>query len=132
MYSTINQEKSVVGEGFIRILKKKIYKFMSSIPKNVYIGKSAYLVNEYDNTYHRTIKIKPTDIKPSTYIDYNVENNDKDPNFEAGNHVRISNYENVFAKGYTSNWSEEVFVINKVKNTVLWTYLIDNNYKKIK
>ena len=76
--------------------------------------------------------MKPIDAKNNTYIDPNKEVNDKDPNFKAGDYVRISKYKNIFAKGYTPNWSKEVFVIKKVKNTVPWTYVInDFNGEKI-
>ena len=67
--------------------------------------------------------MKPVDIKDNTYIDFKKEVDDKDPKFKGGDHVRISKYKNIFAKGYTPNWSEEVFVIKKVKNTVPWTYV---------
>ena len=119
LYSIHNRRKSVVAERFIRSLKTKIYKCMTSISKNVYINKLDDIVNEYNNTYHRTIKMKPVDVKDNTYIDSMVfYSNDKDPKFKVGNHVRISKHKNIFAKGYMINWSEEVFVIKKVKNTV--------------
>ena len=79
----------------------------------MYIDKLDDIVNKYNNLYHRTIKIKPVDVKNNIYIDSNKEVNDKDPKFQVGNHVRISKYKNIFAKGYTSNRSEEVFVIKK-------------------
>ena len=97
---------------------------MASISKNVYIYKLNDIVSEYNNTYHRTIKAKPVDVKDNTYIDFKREVNDKDPKFKVSNHVNISKYKNIFTKGYTPNWSEEVFVIKKVKNTVPWTYVI--------
>ena len=125
MYSTNNEGKSVVAERFIRTLKSKIYKYMTSISKNAYIDKLDNMVNEYNNTYHATIKMKPIDVKDNTYININKKINDKDPKFKVGDHVRISKYKNIFAKGYTPNWSEEVFVIKKVKNTVPWTYVIN-------
>ena len=85
------------------------------------------MVDEYNNTYYnRTIKMKPADIKDNTYIDFKKGVNDKDPKFKAGDHVRISKYKNIFAKGYTPNWSEEVFVVSKIKNTVPWTYVIND------
>ena len=118
MYSTHNEGKSVVAERFIRTLKTKIYKYMTSISKNVYIDKLDDIVNKYNNTYHSTIKMKPVDVKSNTYIDFNKETNIKDPKFNIGDIIRISKYKNIFAKGYTPNWSEEVFVIKKVKNTV--------------
>ena len=126
MYSKDNEGKSVVAERFIRTLKTKIYKYMTSISKNVYIDKLDDIVNEYNNTYHRTIKMKPIDVKDNTYIDFKKEVNDKDPKFKVGDHVRISKYKNIFAKGYTPNWSEEVFVIKKVKNTVPWKYVVND------
>ena len=126
MYSTNNEGKSVVSERFIRTLKSKIYKYMTSVSKNVYINKLDDIVDEYNNTYHATIKMKLIDVKDNTYINTDKETNDKDPKFKVGDHVRISKYKNIFAKGYTPNWSEEIFVIKKVKNTVPWTYVINN------
>ena len=79
MYSTHNKEKSVVAERFIRTLKSKIYKHMTSISKNVYIDKLDNIVNEYNNAYHTTIKMKPIDVKDNTYINTDKETNDKDP-----------------------------------------------------
>ena len=99
MNSTHNEGKSVVVERFIRILKNKIYKYMISISENVYINKLDDIVNKYNNTYHNTIKMKPVDGKPSTYIDSSKEINNKDPKFKIGDIVRISKYENIFAKG---------------------------------
>ena len=99
---------------------------MTLISKNVYIDQLDGIVNEYNNTYHRTIKIKPVDVKDNTYIGFKKEVNDKDPKFKVGDHVRISKYKNIFAKGYTPNWSEEVFIVSKIKNTVPWTYVIND------
>ena len=131
MYSTQNEEKSVVAERFIRTLKNKIHKYMTSILKNVYIDKLD-IVNEYNNTYYRTIKMKPIDVKDNKYINIGEEINDKDPRFKVGDHVRISKYKNIFAKDYTPNWSEEIFVIKKVRNTVPWTHVInDLNGKEV-
>ena len=124
IYSTNNEGKSVVAEGFIRTLKSKIYKYMTSISKNVYIDKLDDIVYEYNNTYHTTIKMEPIDVKDNTYINIDKEINSKDPKFKVGDRVRISKYKNIFAKGYTANWSEEVFAIKKVKSTVPWTYVI--------
>ena len=126
MYSTHNEEKSVVAERLIRTLKNKIYKYMTSISKNVYIDKLDDIVNEYNNTCHRTIKTKPIDVKDNTCIDFGKEFNDNDPKFKAGDHVRISKYKNIFANEYTPNWSEEVFANKKIKNTVPWTYVIND------
>ena len=105
MYSTHNVGKSVVAERFIRTLKNKIYKYMTSISKNVYIDKLDDIVNEYNNTYHRTIKMKPIDVKDNTYINVDNEVNDRDPKFKMGDYVKISKYKNIFSKDYTPNWS---------------------------
>ena len=126
MYSTHREGKSVVADRFIRTIKYKIYKHIISISKNVYIDKLDDIVNEYDNTKHKTTKMKPIDVKDNTYIDFDKEVIDNDPKFKVGDHVRISKFKNIFAKGYTPNWSEEVFVIKKIKNTVPWTYVIDD------
>ena len=99
---------------------------MTAISKNVYIDKLDHIINEYNNTYHRAIKMKPVDIKDNTYIDFGKEVNDKDPKFKIGDYVRISKYKNIFAKGYMPNWSEEVFIISKITNTVPWTYVIND------
>ena len=99
---------------------------MTSISKNVYIDKLDDIVNEYSNTYHRTIKMNPIDVKANTYINIGKEVNDKDPKFKVGDHVSITKYKNVFVKGYTPNWSQEMFVIKEVKNTVPWTYVIND------
>ena len=115
MYSRHNDEKSVVAERFIRTLKNKIYKYMTSLLKNVYIDKLYDIVNKYNNTYHKTIKMKPVDVKSNTYISSSKEINDKDPKFKIGDTIRISKYKTIFAKGYTQSWSEEAFVIKKVK-----------------
>ena len=126
MYSTHNEGKSVVTERFIRTLKNKTYKYLTSITKNMYIDKLDDIVDKYNNTYHTTIKKKPIDVKDNTYINTDKEINDKGPKFKVGDHVRISKYKDIFAKGYTPNWSEEVFVTKKVKNTVPLSYLIND------
>ena len=126
MYSIRNEGKSVIAEKFIRTLKNEIYKYMTAISKNVYIDKLDDIINEYNNTYHRTIKMKPVDVKDATYIDFEKEVNDKDPKFKVGDYVRISKYKNIFAKGYMPNWSGEVFISSKIKNTVPYTYIIDD------
>ena len=98
MYSTYNEGKSVVAERFIRTLKNKIYKYITSISKNVYIDKLDDIVNEYNNTYHRTIKMKPIDVKDNTYINIDKEVIDNNPKFKVGDHVRILKYKNIFSK----------------------------------
>ena len=126
MDSTHNEGKSVVTERFIRTIKNNIYKHMNSISKNVYIDKLDDIIDEYNNTHHTTIKMKPIDVKGNTYINIDKKVNDNDPKFKVGDHVRISKYKNIFAKGYTPNSSEEVFVIKKIKNTVPRTYVIND------
>ena len=91
----------------------------------MYINKLDDKVNKDNNTYHRTIKMKTVDVKLRSYIDFGTENDEKDPKFKVEDYVRISKYKNIFPKGYAQNWSEEVFVIKKVKNTVPWTYVIE-------
>ena len=94
--------------------------------KNVYFDVLDDIVDNYTNIFHRTIKMKPTDVKPDFHAEYNVDSNEKDPKFQVDDRVRISKYKNIFAKGYTPNWSEEVFVISKIKNTAPWTYVISD------
>ena len=120
MNSTYNEGKSVVAERFIKTLKNKIYKYMTTIDV------LNDIVNKYNNTIHRTIKIKPIDVTSDSYVEYNEDFNKKGPKFKVNDHVRISKYKNIFAKGYVPNWSEEVFIINEIKNTVSWTYTISN------
>ena len=123
MYSIHNDRKTVVAERFVRTLKTKIYKYRTLVSKNVYIDKLDDIEGEYNNTYHRTIKMKPVDVKDNTYIDFKKEVNDKDPKFKVGDHVRISKYKNIFAKGYSPNWSEEILLLVKLK---IWTYVIND------
>ena len=115
-----------MAERSIRTLKNKIYKHMTAISKNAYVDVLDGIVNKYNNTVHRTIKMKPIDVTNDSFAEYNEESNKKDPKFKIGDHVRISKYKNIFAKGYAPNWSEEVFVINKINNTVPWTYAISD------
>ena len=98
----------------------------------MYVDKLDDIVNKYNNAYYRTIKMKAVDLKLSTYIDFNKENDKENPKFEVDDHVKTSKHKSIFAKDYVSNWSKEVFVIEKVKNTVPWTYNIsDLNGKEI-
>ena len=92
----------------------------------MYIDKLDDIVKEYNNKYHTSIKMKPADVKDNTYINVKKETNDKNPRFKVGDHVRISKYKNIFAEGYMANWSEEIFVIKKIKNTVPWTDVIND------
>ena len=131
MYSTYNERKSVVAERFIRTLKNKIVKYMTAISRNVYFDVLDDIVNKYKNTVHRTIKMKPIDVTPDSYAQYNEDSNRTDSKLKVGDHGRIWKYKNIFAKGYTPNWSEEVFIVNKIKNTVLWSSVISDLNGKI-
>ena len=99
---------------------------MTAISKNVYFDVLDNIVDKYNNTVHRTIKMKPIEVTDIYYAEYNKFANKKNPKFKVGDHVRISKYKNIFAKGYTPEWSKEVFVSNKIKNTVPWTYAISD------
>ena len=126
MYSTHNEGKSVVAERFIKTLKNKIYKHMTAISKNVYYDVLDDIVKKYDNTWHSAIKMKPKDLKDDNFTEYVEKPNEKDPKFNVGDHVRISKYKNIFAKSYAPNWSEEIFIVDRVKNAVPWTYEIND------
>ena len=131
MYSTYNEGKSVAAEGFIRTLKNKLYKHMTATGKNVYYDVLDDVVNKYNNTKHSTIKMKPIDVKNNkrVYID---EHNEKDSKFKVGDRVRISKFKNIFAKGYTPNWSSEIFIVDKINDTVPYTFnLKDLNDEEI-
>ena len=132
MYSTYNEGKSEVAERFIRTLKNKLYKHMTATGKNVYYDVLDDIVNEYNNTKHSTIKMKPKDVKDGNKRVYIDEHNEKSAAFNVGDRVRISKFKNIFAKGYTPNWSREIFIINKMNNTVPYTYnLKDLNGEEI-
>ena len=124
MYSTYNEGKSAVAERFIRTLNNKIFKYMTAISKNIYFDVLDDIVNKYNNTVHRSIKMKPIDVTSDSYAEYNEDSNKKDPKFKIGDQIRISKYKNIFAIEYTPNWSEEVFVVSQIKNTVPWTYVV--------
>ena len=123
MYSTYNEGKSVVAERFIRTLKNKLYKHMTATGKNVYYDLLDDVVNEYNNTKHSTIKMKPIDVKDNkrVYIDEHNENRSR---FKVGDRVRISKFKNIFAKGYTPNWSREIFIVNKINDTLPYKHNI--------
>ena len=132
MYSTFNEGKSVVVERFIATLKNKLYKHMTAINKNVYYDVLNDIVNKYNNTKHNTIKMKPNDVKDDNNRVHIDECNKKNARFNVNDRVRISKFKNIFAKGYTPNWSKEIFVINKLNYTVPGTYsLKDLNGEKI-
>ena len=126
MYSTFNEGKSVVAERLIKTLKNKIYKHMTYIGKNVYIDVLDSIVRKYNNTVHSSIKIKPKDVEYVKSKGFPEESNKKEPKFKIGDNVRISKHKSIFAKGYTPNWSEEVFVVNRKQSTAPWTYLIND------
>ena len=131
MYSTFNESKSVVAERFIKTLKNKLYKHMTAIGKNVYYNVLDDVVNKYNNTKYNSIKMKPIHVKNNkrVYID---EINEKDSRFKVGDRVRISKFKNIFAKGYTPNWSTEIFIVDKINDTVPYTYnLKDLNDEEI-
>ena len=131
MYSTYNEGKSVVAERFIRTLKNKLYKHMTATGKNVYYDVLDDVVNKYNNTKHSTIKMKSIDIKNNkrVYID---KHNEKDSRFKVGDRARISRHKNIFAKGYTPNRSKEIFTVDKINDTVSYTYnLKDLNDEEI-
>ena len=100
MYIIYNEGKSVVAERFIMTLKNKVFKHMAAVLKNVYFDVSDDIVNKYNNTVHRTIKMKPIDVTSDSYAEYNEDSNEEDPKFAVGDQVRISKYKNIFAKGY--------------------------------
>ena len=115
MYSTHNEGQSVVPERFTRTLKNKIYKHMNSVSKKAYVDKPDDILEEYSYTYHSIIKINPVDVKSSTYIDFCVKNNDKDPKFQ----------------DYNPNWLK-ILWLKKVNNTFPWIYVIEElNGQKI-
>ena len=131
MYSTFNEGKSVIAERFIRTLKSRLYKHMTATGKNVYYDVLDDEANEYNNTKHYTIKMKSKDVGDNkrVYID---EHNEKYSRFKIGDRVRISKFKNIFAKGYTPNWSREMFIANKITDTVPYTYnLKDLNDEEI-
>ena len=99
---------------------------MTAISKNVYFDVLDDVVNKYNNTVYKTIKMKPIDVTDDSYAEYSEDFNKEGPKFKVGDHVRISKYKNIFTKGYTPNWSEEVFAISKIKNTVPWSYVIND------
>ena len=122
MYSTYNEGKSVVAERFIRTLKNKLYKHMTATGKNVYYDVLDDVVNKYNNTKHSTIKMKPIDVGDNNKRVYIDEHNEKDSRFKVGDRVRISKFKNIFAKGYTPNWSKKIFIVDKINDTVPYTY----------
>ena len=99
---------------------------MTAASKNVYFDVLDDIVNKCNNTVHRTIKMKSIDVASNSYAACSEDSNEKEPTFRVGDHVRVSKYKNIFAKGYTQNCSEEVFVVSKIKDTVPSTYVISD------
>ena len=131
MYSTYNEGKSVVAERFIKTLKNKLYKHITATSKNVYYDVLDDVVNEYNNTKHNTIKMKQKDVgnNKRVYID---EHNKKSARYNVGDRVRISKFKNIFSKGYTPNWSREIFIVDRINDTVPYPYnLKDLNDEEI-
>ena len=133
MYSIYNEGKSVVAERFIRTLKNKVCKQMTTTGKNVYYDVLDDVVNKYNNTKHSTIKMKPIDVGDINKRVYVDEHNEKDTKkssssersrFKVGDRVRISKFKNIFAKGYTPNSSKEIFIVDKINDAVPYTYNI--------
>ena len=132
LYSTYNEGKSVVAERFIRTLKNKLYKNMTDNSKNIYYDVLDDAVNKYNNTKHSTIKMKPIHVGDNNKRVYVDEHNENDGRFKVGDRVRISKFKNIFVKGYTPNWSKEIFIVDKINDTVPYTYnLKDLNDEEI-
>ena len=132
MYSTYNEGKSVVAERFIRTLKNKLYKHMTATGKTVYYNALDDVVNKYNNTKHSTIKMKSIDVENNNKRVHIDEHNEKRSRFKVGDRVRISKFKNIFAQGYTPNWSTEIFIVDKINDTVPYTYnLKDLNNEEI-
>ena len=96
MYSTYNKGKSVVTERFIRTLKSKIFKHMTIVLKNFYFDVLDDIVNKYNNTFHRTIKMKPLNVTPDSYAEYNKDSNETEPKCKVGDRFRTSKYKNIY------------------------------------
>ena len=115
IYSTDNEGKSLVAETFIRTLKNKIYKHMTSISENIYIDKLDDMVNKYNNAYPSTIRMKLFDVKSNTYIDSSKKLMMKILNLKLMILLEHQNIKNIFAKDYVPNWSKEILSLKKLK-----------------
>ena len=129
MYSTYNERKSVVAERFIRMLKKVIFKHMTAISKNVYFDVLDDIVKQYKNTVHRTMK--PINVTSDSYDEYNEDSYEIDSKFKVGDCISVSMYKSILAKGYTQNWSWQVFNISKIEKIVPWTLNGDLNGENV-
>ena len=117
MYLTYNEGKSVVAERFVRTLKNKLYKHMTSVGKDVYYDVLDNTVKKDNDSVNKSIGMKPKDVGSDDEAAYVEQSNEKGARFSVGDRVKISKFIRVFAKGYTPNWSKEIFVVSKVKNT---------------
>ena len=128
MYSTHNEGKSKIAEILAKILKAKIYKKMTANDSKSYLSHLNKLADQYNNTYHHSINKNPN----YSLLTEEIETNSKAPKFKIKDRVRITKYKNIFSKGYTKNWSREMFIINSVLPTNPWTYKFkDVNGEKI-
>ena len=118
IYSIYNEGKLLVVERFIRTLKTNIYKYMTAVNDNVYYDHLDKIVEKYNNTVNRSIKMKPINVKNSDNKTYVVTPNKQSAKFKINDLLRISQFKNVFAKGYSPNWSKEIFKISSVKNVI--------------
>ena len=118
IYSTRNESKSVVAERFIKTLKSKIYKKLTANNKKFYLGFWNKLVDEYNNTYHRSVGKKPVNADYFTSTK-EIEMSPKSPKFNVVDRVITTKYKNFFSKGYTKNWSKEIFVIDFMLKLIL-------------
>ena len=126
MYLTHNEGKSVVAERFIKTLKIRSINTWQLLAKMFFFYVLDDMVDKYNNTWHSLIKMKPKDVTNDSFAEYIEESNKKDPKFKVGDHVRISKYTNIFAKLYTPEEIEEIFVVKKIKDIVPWTYVISD------
>ena len=115
MYSIYNDRKSVIAERFSRTWKNKIFKHMTAVSKNILFDVLDNIVNKQNNTVHKIMILM---------LIYNEDSNLTSPKFKVGDHVMISKYKNIFAKGQTQSQSKEVFLVNKIRDMVLCTYVI--------
>ena len=124
MYSTYNEGKSVIAERFIRTLKNKIFKHMTAISKYIYFDVLDEIVNKYNNTVHRTIKMKPIDVTDDYYVKSNENRNKKGPKFKAGDNVRISNYKHFLLKDILQISQKKFLLLIKLKIQFLGLILL--------
>ena len=104
---------------------------MTAVSKNVYFDVLDDIVNKYNNTVHRTIKMKPIDVTSDSYAEYNEDSNKNGCKFKVGDRVKISACRKTFAKGYTQNWSEKAFISSKMVNQLMEIFMKNNCKKQI-